>query len=333
MSVPNSFYQIIKNNDSSSLVTICRNEPCSFSILSRYEEEVKDVFSSHSDLLNGDKSISLFETESIFDHLDDKWLYNEDEWSQYKTIMNMSGEDITTLMVDYIREDIVPSWLEVCRWFSPEEMRNMFSIESCSDVEILDTLMFLSFDNITGERARVSLQRIDGMANLGNGRAPSEYNFNKGVDWKAIITATRERYSLAREEDKAISWAISCGINSFVNSLAPHDEKMVSGIKSLASATSSSKAYKTAVKQFMEENNLSLLSNGGGCGSIGEGYSTDYTCGFSNGGFTIKIQNIVLAYKDEENYDMQDMSTKLQTFEEDTLWTAVYNQYSTNLFS
>lgn len=333
MSALHTFYHIKKIDDKTATVTICRNKPLVFDILSKYEEDVKEVFSSHSELLNEDKSVSLFETESIFDYIQKSWLYDEIEWKQHHIIMKMSGGDITTLFVDYILHDKVPSWLEVCRYYSPDEMASKFDMKSCSDASILDELMFLSFDNREGKKARISTQRADSMSHIDNGRSTSEYHFNKGVNWNAIIAAVRERYSLGYEEDKDISYAIAIGVERFVKGLAPHNEEAVSKIKSLANTSSSFKSYRSAVKNFMEANNLTTISNGGGCGSIGEGYSMDYNCGFSKGSFTIKIENIILSYRDEKEFDMQDMFTVLQTFSEDTLWKAVYDQYSTNLFS
>ncbi len=325
-----TLYQIKAENRGVSSVTICRNTPLNFKVFTQYEDEIKETFSKHSGLLSHDKSVSLFETESIMDYVNSSWLYDESQWIDHDRVMSMDGNEITELFVNYILFDEIPEWLEVCRYNTPDKMEEKFGgVSSCSDADILDVLMFLDFDTIEGNTARVSPQRVD---SLGMARGGSDYNFEKGVDYQSIINAVRQRYGISREESKGMDYAISEAVNKYISSLVPWREELEEEIKILAKRTANTKAFKTSVKKLLEENDVSLVSNGGSCGGCGEGYSIDMDHGFNDGSFTIGTYNIVKAFSGESDFDKQEMSTKGEKFKENKLWEAVYSEFSASLF-
>ena len=321
----------MEKGDKSTEVTVCRPVPIQFCVMDKYIDEVKNVFQKHSSLMIEDKVISLFESECIMDYIDKDWIYDGKAWVGHDAIMGMTGADITSLLVEYILHDTIPLWLEVCRWYSPTSMMEMFSKEpSASDASILDSLMFLSFDNKEGKGARISTQRADSMS-YGD-KIPSTYNFTKEVDFKAIIGAVRERYGLKEKEDGSIEGAITYCVERYLQDLGQHKEEYYDELVLLAKKSSSSKKYRLAVGTWLKESEISLVSKGGCSSSIGEGYYGGIDYGFNKGCFRISLATIVMSHRERDIPEMEEMTTDMLSLTEDDLWEAIYNEHHKGLF-
>jgi len=323
-----NFYSI-SEEDKSFQVVICRDKPLKFSVHKKYIDEVRGVIKEHPNLMKEDESISLFEHKSIIDCMDERWLYNKKEWLEHDKIMEMNGADITALFVDYIREDIVPSWLNICRWYTPLEMGSIYKDITCrSDAQILDDLMFLSFENIEGETARLSTQRVDSMSH--GYKIPTTYHFNKGVDFKAIIASVRERYNIKRAEDGDIAFAISKSIKIYLEDLTKSKD-VYNEVVVLIKASINAQKCKSAVASLLEKRGISLISNGGMSGGIGEGYYLSCTFGFNKGEFIISRADIVLSFKGEV-FSNKEMTKELMKAGTEDLWELIYQEHNKGLF-
>ncbi|CAA6807775.1 MAG: Unknown protein [uncultured Sulfurovum sp.] len=315
-----TFYSIVPNGLYSTF-TICRNEPLSFDVFTKYTKEVKNVFKEHTCLLKEDLSLSLFETSSILDYVK-PYLFDKEDWVDYERVMKMSGDELTDIFESYILEDNVPSWLLVSRHYSPKEMHRIFHNRHMSDEEILHQIMFLSFDTIKGERVRISPQRISSLSSQINRK--SIYIFDRKINLARLLVAVRTRYGVGHQKAMTIKEAQSYAIDDFLTHLSNHSvafkEKLICSIKYANSAKSILPVLKQLYKDEKEH-----IPNGGSAGGVKDGYQLDSTYNLNSPSIHIGRYNFILQYLEEATTD--DSYVTVRLYEGFSVWELVYEHF------
>lgn len=320
---------IIKSTASSSVelldVSVSRDEPLAFTIFASCRNELLSLFAENEDLLVSDRVVSLFESETLMDKIPKSWLYDKELQKSSERVLAMTGDEITALFVNYFKEGVCPDWLEADPYFDSLSFND--DAEQ-SDLEILDSIAWLDFETIEEPSIRITLDRISLLGSMGS--KPDIYLQDRGIDYKKVIDAVREKYGLKSIPNKGYDFVLEGCVERYL--LASCENKLnMDEIKSMANASCDAKNFKSHYRKFLTENKISLTSTHGYGGGGGECYQAGGNAGFNNGHFDIAPRGLLFAYSGEFK-DFNGFVGEKYKYEGKELWEACYNTLSKGLF-
>lgn len=310
--------------------------PMMLSIVNEHRVNFFSLLNKHKDLIQQDIQTDLFSSESIMDKIPVEWIMTEKSKeleSKLNEIINMDGEGLTKLFLDMFIEYKYPTWLEGGRYFEQDTMARIFSNKTMSDRDILYAIEFHCLESIeTENRIRITISRISFLGGLSFSKSDI-YLHNKGIDYKRIIRAIREKYNVTNIDNSTLEDAIkSSGINhlrySFGDALSELD------YVGFAKSSDSLKKFKSKLKSFADENNIDLSrsdrSDGGFSGFTFSGYSVSGSYGFNNGEFSLYERGLVLAYEKQkrgERITPEDnvFDRKIMSCKDSNMWEKIYH--------
>jgi len=305
-------------------VSIERDVPLHFEIKGVFKLDLIAVFNANPTLLTQDMTVSLFESESIMDKIPEAWLYDPKRDANANTLANMSGEEITALFVTYFKEGTCPDWLEPDSYFDDLS----FEQKEQSDLDILDRISWLDFETVEEPTVRITIDRIVFLGSMGS--TPDVYLQDRGIDYKKIVAAVREKYGLEYIPNRGYDFVLQkCAERYLLDSC--EGKMTLEEIKAMVNASADANSFKSRYKKFLTENGIPLSLTHGYGGGGGECYQAGGTAGFSGGSFDIAPRGLLFAYNGEFE-DFNEFVGERYKYEDKELWNACYSSLSGGLF-
>lgn len=164
-------------------------EYLSLRVLKKHTKSLLKVLEEYAHLIKEEVMISLFDTDTIYNHIKDEWLYNGKAYSG-KHPMDLSKDEVVQLYLDYLDGKEV-NYRVSDVWFK----QKISSLTAASKAEILDALVFgLTFDDARGV---IELDNISSRNVPGAGKKPLILS---GPQYAKIVEKVRQVYGIERKD-------------------------------------------------------------------------------------------------------------------------------------
>jgi len=312
----------IKRTDNHSYISLdilLRKKPLlSLMVVPEHEDSVINTLESNIDLIGNKKQINLFESITIMDKLDDAWLYTVEKTNYFEKLMQLSGEDITEIYVNYISNGVSPDWLT-----PNEEFDRLIFIDECGEDVLLSRLINCAFICNDEYASKLTLEQI-------TTTVPSTkvvYLHDRGINYQAILNAARTKYSIALSSSTDLDDVVFEGCKHFVGNMFA-DTLSIEELCKVAYDSKNGLDFKKKIIALAKEYCINENADEGYSEFSMGGYNLEGVNGINKGEFSVSVSGIYMAYLGYAEKIGGGNSHTLEIFKGKKLWKTMWYEFA-----
>lgn len=312
----------VKREDKSSYISLNvllkRSPLLSLMIVPAHEVSVVAALEANMDLIGNDKQVNLFDTMTIMDKLDTAWLYAKDSIGYLDKMESLSGDEITEIYINYIKNGVSPEWL-----IADQEFSKLINIGECGEDVLLSKISKCGFMSNDTNASRMTLQKFDS-AFLAN---KTVCLYDRGIDYQSILDVTRVKYGVALTESVELDDAVFEGCRKFMRGMFA-DTKTIKELCEIAYESKNSLEFKKSITDLAKEYSIDVNPEGGFTDVPVGGYTLRGTHGIKKGEFTVSASGIYMAYLGYGDKLGDSDARDLEVFKGKYLWETMWHEFA-----
>jgi hypothetical protein len=282
----------------------------SLKVLKPYTKKMLSVLDKNTHLIRGEVMLNLFESDSIKNHIDKKWLYSEKEFTG-KDPADLTADEVTELFLNYI--DGNETQYEAQDFWFKEKMKQL---KAASNEEILSAMVFgIRFDD---NRGSIELDKITSENGKLVKAVASKINYAK------IATKVREVYSIENQEPIDMDDFIYTAATKYFQGMCGDKNYDQELIDQLAYAAQSAGEFKESIKEVLRTCTNPPHSEKEVTFVMRDGLNASGTYSFENPSMNIYLLGVVAYYQGHKKEESRHI--KLVELKEDAFWKEVWNE-------